>query len=180
MGTMASLRAGACATLGACLCVAASVAQSDPPPTNVPDAITRQSGLRLEPMSRPARIYALNCQGCHGHLGVSVPEIPALAGRIGYFVRIPEGRRYIVQVPNVALNPSSDEDIAEMLNWALVTYSRAQLPPGFRPYTAEEIGRLRKERIDVNARRRQIVDRLLALKQVPSAKVLAIAPAARY
>ena len=107
--------------------------------TNVPDAITRTTGLKLEPMPRAARTYATNCQGCHGAEGVSVTEIPSLAGRIGYFARIPEGRRYLVQVPNVALNPSSDEDIAEMMNWLLDTYSRAQLPNDFQPYTAQEL-----------------------------------------
>jgi mono/diheme cytochrome c family protein len=144
------------------------------PESNVPDVITRASGLRVTPMPRVAQLYARNCQGCHGHLGVSVAEIPRLSERIGYFARIPEGRRYLVQVPNVAMNPSSDEDIAELLNWVLDTYSRAQLPAHFRPYTAQEVGRLRKARIDVSATRQRVIERLVALKLLPSADVLAI------
>jgi mono/diheme cytochrome c family protein len=158
---------------------AASQAQSTQV-SNVPDAITRKTGLHLEPMPRPARTYATNCQGCHGPEGVSVTEIPSLAGRIGYFTRIPEGRRYLMQVPNVALNLSSDADIAEMMNWLLSTYSRAQLPKDFKPYSAEEVALLRKARIDVAADRRRVVAELVAKKQVPSADVLAIPHASLY
>ncbi len=160
---------GCCVLL---LCCTAAPPPADPD-TNVPDAVTRKSGLRLAPMSRPSQLYAANCQGCHGETGVSVPEIPPLAGRIGYFVRIPAGRDYLLQVPNVALNPNSDQAIAEMMNWVLVTFSRAQMPEDFRPYSAEEVGRLRRERIDVKARRRQIVDELVAQHAIPSADWLA-------
>jgi mono/diheme cytochrome c family protein len=144
------------------------------PRTNVPDAVTRESGLRVAPMPRVAQTYAANCQGCHGEVGISAREIPTLVGRVGYFVRSAEGRRYLVQVPNVALNPSSDADIAAVLNWVLMTYSRAQLPPHFRPYTAEEVGKLRKVRIDVAAERRRVVRELLATGLIPSADVLAL------
>jgi mono/diheme cytochrome c family protein len=149
-------------------------------PTNVPDIVTRQSGLRVAPMLRPARTYATNCQACHGERGTSVSEIPALAGRVGYFARTPEGRRYLVQVPNVALNPSSDEDIADVLNWILTTYSRAQLPPDFQPYTAAEVAGLRKARIDVVAERQRVIEQLVASRQIPSADVLALPYAHLY
>ncbi len=147
--------------------------------SNVPDVVAQRSGLRLDPMPPVAQRYARNCQGCHGELGISVPQIPRLAERVGYFVRLPEGRRYLVQVPNVAMNPSSDAEIAELLNWVLTTYSRAQLPANFRPYTAPEVGRLRRERINVMQTRQRIIARLVALKLVPSADVLAI-PASAY
>ncbi len=138
------------------------------------------TGLHLEPMPRAARIYAENCQGCHGAAGVSVTEIPTLAGRIGYFARSAEGRRYLMQVPNVALNPSSDEDIANMMNWLLVTVSRDELPSDFQPYSAMEVSQLRKVRIDVAAERRRIVAELLASKLLPSPDALAIPHASLY
>jgi mono/diheme cytochrome c family protein len=150
------------------------------PVSNVPDAVTRSTGLHLEPMSRAAQTYAKNCQGCHGEKGVSVTEIPSLAGRIGYFARTPEGRQYLLQVPNVALNPSSDEDIARMMNWLLDTYSRAQLPHDFEPYSTEEVSRLRKVRIDAPATRRRIIEQLVLQKQVPSADALAIPHSSLY
>jgi mono/diheme cytochrome c family protein len=151
-----------------------ALAQVLPPASNVPDVLTRQSGLRVASMPRVAQMYATNCQGCHGDLGSSAKEIPTLVGRVGYFTRLPEGRRYLVQVPNVALNPSSDADIAAVLNWVLMTYSRAQLPGQFRPYTAEEVAELRKARIDVVAERQRIIRQLVAAGQIPSADVLAL------
>ena len=175
----AATRIAAAALVSVCLGAWRPAAPQSAPTSNVPDAVTRRTGLRVEPMPRTAQIYAANCQGCHG-LGVSVNEIPALAGRVGYFVRIPEGREYLVQVPNVALNPGSDADIAALLNWILGTYSRAQLPPDFKPYTADEVGRLRLARIDVKARRRHVVELLLAAKQIPSADALAISPSTLY
>lgn len=178
------IRAGTAARLALACAGAALVAPHGPahaaPGTNVPDVLTRKSGLRLEPMSRPAQTYASNCQGCHGEAGVSVEEIPRLAGRVGYFARIPEGRSYLVQVPNVARNLSSDADIAAVLNWLLPRFSRAQMPADFQPYTAEEVGRLRKEHIDVKARREQVVARLVATHQIPSAEVLRIPRTSLY
>jgi mono/diheme cytochrome c family protein len=148
--------------------------------SNVPDVETRGSGLQLAPMPRTAQLYATNCQGCHGESGSSAAEIPTLAGRVGYFTRIPEGRRYLVQVPNVALNANSDADIAAVLNWLLATYSRAQLPANFQPYTASEVGELRRARIDVVATRRRVIDALVAARQIPSANTLALPYIALY
>ena len=160
------------------LALAASIVSAGSPPaasgSNVPDIETRRSGLQLAPMPRTAQLYATNCQGCHGEFGSSAAEIPTLAGRVGYFTRIPDGRRYLVQVPNVALNANSDADIAAVLNWLLATYSRAQLPADFQPYTASEVAELRQARIDVVASRRRIVDALLAAGQIPSADTLAL------
>jgi mono/diheme cytochrome c family protein len=160
------------------LALAASIVSAASPPattgSNVPDVETRRSGLQLASMPRTAQLYATNCQGCHGEFGSSAAEIPTLAGRVGYFTRIPEGRRYLVQVPNVALNVNSDADIAAVLNWLLVTYSRAQLPADFQPYTASEVAELRQARIDVAASRRRVVDALVAAGQIPSADTLAL------
>jgi mono/diheme cytochrome c family protein len=160
--------------IGLCAFPIASHGQAEPQASNVPDVLTRQSGLRVAPMPRAAQTYATNCQGCHGELGVSASEIPTLAGRVGYFTRLPQGRRYIVQVPNVALNPSSDEDIAAVLNWVLLTYSRRELLSDFEPYTAAEVSVLRKSRIDVVAERRRVIEELVASRQIASADVLAL------
>jgi mono/diheme cytochrome c family protein len=159
---------------GAALVIAASPMAGLAQATNVPDALTRRSGLRVAPMPRAAQTFATNCQGCHGELGTSATEIPVLKGRVGYFARIPSGRRYLVQVPNVALNQSSDQDIADVLNWLLNTYSRPQLPPDFQPYTAAEVATLRQARIDVTLQRQRVIEQLVAAKQIPSAETLAL------
>jgi len=172
--------AACCCAATLCMSLSTRGPAEEASASNVPDAVTRQSGLRLRPMAHAARTYAENCQGCHGSEGVSVTEIPTLVGRIGYFARSPAGRRYLIQVPNVALNPNSDEDIAELMNWVLNTYSRAQLPVHFEPYSAAEVASLRKQRIDPAAERRRVVDELLAAGQIPSRDVLAGAPNPLY
>ena len=140
----------------------------------VPDVLARAAGLRLAPLPAAARLYALNCQGCHGAAGVSVAEIPTLARRVGYFARSAEGRRYLIEVPNVALSSGSDADVAAIMNYVLTTFSRAELPADFRPYTAREVATLRRARIDPAARRRQVIAELLAAGRIPSASTLAL------
>ncbi len=108
------------------------------------DVLARESGLRVIRIVGEAQDYARNCQGCHGHKGVSVPQVPALKDRVGYFLHTEEGRRYVVQVPGVATNVLDDQRLAAVLNWMLRTYSPSQLPAAFRPYTAQEVGELRK------------------------------------
>ena len=121
--------------------VCASVCAEEAVPA---DALARERGTRVIRIVGEAQDYARNCQGCHGHKGVSVPEVPALKDRVGYFVHTEEGRRYIVQVPGVATNVLDDKRLAAVLNWMLRTYSAGQLPTDFRPYTADEVGALRK------------------------------------
>jgi len=170
----------ACGAAALCVVMAMPGTAQEVTGSNVPDALTRKSGLRLTPMAHAARTYAENCQGCHGAQGISVTEIPTLAGRIGYFARSPDGRQYLIEVPNVALNPGSDADIAELMNWVLNTYSRAQMPDHFVPYSAAEVASLRKQRVDLAAERRRIVERLLAAGQIPSPEALAIPHASLY
>ena len=50
-----------------------------------------------------------------------------------------------------------------MLNWILNTFSRAELPPDFMPYTTEEIARLRRPPLaNVSAVREQLMAELAA------------------
>jgi mono/diheme cytochrome c family protein len=126
----------------------------------------------LAQLSRPAILYASNCAGCHGHTGRSVSEIPTLVDRIGYFARIPAGRAYLAEVPNVAMSALGDEDLAVMLSWLLRTYSADQLPADFRDYTAAEVGAYRQQRIVPWVRRQELVRQLVSEGQLPSAASL--------
>jgi hypothetical protein len=101
-----------------------------------------------------------------------VGEIPTLVDRIGYFARIPAGRAYLVEVPNVAMSSIDDEDLAEMLNWLLETYSASQLPRDFQAYTGAEVTELRKVRIVPWLRRKELIQALLTAGQIPSAETL--------
>ena len=156
--------------LAIALCLSASVAApalgGDAAPAHESPPAT------LPHLSRLAVLYASNCAGCHGAGGLSVSEIPTLVDRIGYFARIPEGRAYLAEVPNVALSALSDKDLAAMLSWLLRTYSAAQLPADFRDYTAAEVGAYRQQRIVPWVRRQELVRQLVAAGQLPSAASL--------
>lgn len=143
-------------------------------PDDVPDALIRKHGTSIPRVAPVEEDYARNCQGCHGHEGFSVSEVPRLEGRAGLFLHTPEGRAYLVQVPNVLQVHLSDERLAAMLNWMLTQFSRDQLPPGFAPYSAAEVRELRTHRLEsVIARRRDVVDGLVRAGVIPNAAVLA-------
>ena len=165
-----------CGAIALSLAVAASAAvRAQPYDMELvapPDEQAKTHSTAVRHLSKPATTYAANCAGCHGHSGRSVGEIPTLVDRIGYFARIPEGRAYLVQVPNVAMSAISDEDLAEMLNWLLHSYSARQLPGDFRAYTGAEVHELRKVRIIPWVRRKELIEALLAAGRIPSSAAL--------
>jgi mono/diheme cytochrome c family protein len=88
----------------------------------------------------PQELYTLNCWGCHQPHAEGIPgSVPRLAHSMGDFLHVSGGRGYLVQVPGVATAALNDAEIAEVLNWLLFTFNRAELPPGFKPYTASEV-----------------------------------------
>jgi mono/diheme cytochrome c family protein len=110
--------------------------------------------------------YILNCAGCHQMDGAgSAPnDVPRLKGAVGNFLRLPEGRAFLVQVPGTSNSALSDAQIAVLLNWMLPQFSVEQIPPGFIPYTTTEVTRLRNQRLDdVAATRAAIALRLAAM-----------------
>jgi hypothetical protein len=160
---MAGLALAGCITLHA----------QQPLPGSVPDVHVRKNNTVVHRIRGAAEDYARNCQGCHGHFGFSVDEIPILKDRVGYFAHTPQGRAYLVQVPNVAQAHLSDERLARLLNWVLGTYSATQLPVGFEPYTAEEVGGLRRQKLpSVIGLRKQIVADLVTHGVIDNAAVL--------
>jgi cytochrome c553 len=98
--------------------------------------------------------WVLNCQGCHRVDGTgSAQTAPALAGAVAKFTNVPGGREYLGRVPGVATAPLSDVDLAELLNWMLWRFDRADLSASFRPYTPEEVRALRKHPLRTEASR---------------------------
>lgn len=85
--------------------------------------------------------YRLHCMGCHQADGRGSPDngIPGMRDEVGHFLRVPEGRAYLSQVPGTLNTPLSDGETAELLNWVMVNIGRSSLPAGFRPYTADEV-----------------------------------------
>ena len=99
-------------------------------------------------VTRPDRArvdYILKCQGCHQPDGSgNVANTPPLKGEVAKFLAVPGGREFLGRVPGVASTDLDDARLAELLNWTLQHYDPAHLPAGFKPYTAAEVGALRK------------------------------------
>jgi mono/diheme cytochrome c family protein len=93
----------------------------------------------------PELDYTLNCAGCHRADGAGTPgSVPPLAGAVGKFLRVPGGREFLVQVPGVATSELDDAALAAVLTWTVRRFDAEQVPADFVPFSAEEVGRLRK------------------------------------
>ncbi len=107
--------------------------------------------------------FLLHCSGCHQADGSGSPEsgIPDMRGKIGHYLRLPEGRAYLVQVPGTSQSSMNDRDTATLLNWMVGTLSGKEVPAEFSPYTRDEVTRLRGHPLDdVSAVRTQVITRL--------------------
>jgi len=92
----------------------------------------------------PRADYLMHCAGCHLADGRgSPPEVPSLAGPLGYIAATPVGRDYLARVPGAAQAPISDDALAAVLNWVLQEFNRETLPPEFRPLRGGEVARAR-------------------------------------
>ena len=128
-----------------------------------------QDALGGAGVSNPAlarQNWILKCQGCHRPDATGTAETtPAMAGVVAKFLHVPGGREYLGRVPGVATAPISDADLADLLNWTLYRFDGAHVPADFRPYSAEEIGKLRKAplRTEAPAVRAELVEKIKAL-----------------
>jgi cytochrome c553 len=97
--------------------------------------------------SERARLnYLLHCQGCHRPDGLgNSRSTPPLTGELGQFLSTRAGREYLARVPGVAMAPLSDGELADLLNWTIFTFDRANVPQRFEPYSPTEIGLLRQK-----------------------------------
>lgn len=94
-----------------------------------------------------ARInYMVHCQGCHLPEAVGfVGKVPRMKDFVGYFLHSRAGREFVIRVPGVATSSLPDDELTEMMNWLLLTYSAEQLPQPFEPFSAEEVAVLRTD-----------------------------------
>lgn len=88
--------------------------------------------------------YQMNCQGCHTPDGSGAGSVPAMKGHVGIFLQSQAGRDYLVRVPGSATSALSDERLAAVLNWIVYEFAGDSLQPPFIPFTAAEVGPLRK------------------------------------
>ena len=119
----------------------------------------------------PAQDYTLYCSGCHGAQAQGVPgRIPPLAGSVSLFMRSPEGRDYMLRVPGAANSALPDAQLAAVLNWLAESYGTPGAPPP-KPFTVEEVTRVRRTPLAaVQARRREVIRALAATGPAPAAQ----------
>lgn len=96
--------------------------------------------------------WMIKCQGCHRPDGQGSPaSAPAMAGQVARLLAVPGGRQFLGQVPGVATAALPDDQLAELLNWTLQRFDAQHVPAGFRPYTTEEIRKLREKPLRIEA-----------------------------
>lgn len=131
--------------------------------TSAASAVADMAGV--ENPQRARVNYMLNCQGCHGPAGTGTTDgtVPRLEGHLARFLHVEGGREFLVRVPGSANAALSDPALAEVINWMVGTYDSAHLPPGFKPYDAAEVARLRANPLtDVIVERARLVKLLKA------------------
>lgn len=146
------------ALVGAALALASSGA-----PAAVPAALPPAQSLYLE-----------GCGGCHGVQGRSLGErVPDLAGQVGYFLCTPQGREYLVRLPNVAFAAMGSDQLAQVMNLVVFGLGASTAPAGASPYTGAEVAMLRRRPLDTVSLARlraRIVDDLR--QRCPGARAL--------
>jgi len=146
-------RFGAAALLVAGIAARVTLAQAQAPvPAAAPPGVQNAQ--------RAWQNWTLNCQGCHRPDGSgSAGTTPSVAGTVSRFLSAPQGRAYLTRVPGVATSPLSDGDLSELLNWMLWRFDREHMPQDYLPFTAAEVGELRKRplRLEASQMRRELL-----------------------
>ena len=118
-----------------------------------------------DPVEQARLDYILHCSGCHflhGE-GAQAAGIPRVRDQLGYFLTLPEGRAYLMQVPGLLSAGLSDERAAGVVNWMVEYFSGPSRPAAFQPYTAVEAQRYRLEKpADIIGARNRIAAKLTA------------------
>jgi mono/diheme cytochrome c family protein len=82
--------------------------------------------------------------GCHTPDGSGEPgRVPSLKATLLPFARLPQGRRFLVQVPGASQSTLSDAELAELLNWMIQTLS-AKPSDSFAHFTEAEVASYRR------------------------------------
>lgn len=105
--------------------------------------------------------WVMHCRGCHG-VGAkgSNGGAPNMVGEVAQFLQSVDGRAFLGRVPGVAFVDLPDHEVADLLNWLIITFDSEGMPKKFTPYTAGEINQLRKNPLVSQAfnKRKEILD----------------------
>ncbi|MDX2007116.1 MAG: cytochrome c [Meiothermus sp.] len=143
------------ATLAACV-----------PVQNQPGPVSPAAPATTQPAPDGAALYRQSCAGCHQDTGAGiegvfpplarhVPAILKAEGGRGYLARVllfglqgpirAQGKNYNGRMP--AFSALEDAQIAALLNHLSRSWGNAELLPGFRSYTLDEVAALRADRL---------------------------------
>lgn len=139
----------------------AMAAMAAMPVMTVAAAVEAMPGVPDESLAR--QHYMLQCQGCHRPDGTgTMATAPPMTGMVARFLQVPGGREYVARVPGVATAALNDRDLAALMNWTLFRFDAVNVPKDFKPYTAEEIGALRRHplRLEAKAQRARLIAEL--------------------
>ena len=129
------------------------------------DSIAETEPLAVPAFTKPESNYLLGCGGCHGEKGISNSKlVPDLHDQVGFYLNIPEGRAYLVRLPNVAFSIMSDQELTDVLNFMVFRIGGASVPAHTAPYTVAEVARLRKQplnEVSLVDYRKRLVDLLI-------------------
>lgn len=161
------------------LAVAAAVAVPalfSPPPA-LADAATPATGRTMAEFRgrmTAYKDYTLNCAGCHRVDGSGTPgyssQIPDLRNSLGSFTHTRAGRDYLIRVPGSVDSLLSNGELANVLNYMVARFDPELAGPDFKPFTANEIGAVRRRPYEDVRRARLEVARALADEGYPTAE----------
>lgn len=154
-----------------CLAIAAFIALSAVAPPALAQAFTTPPPQGM-PFQYPAEMtqaqsdYVEHCGGCHGIHGYAAPaDLPTIGGRVGWFMCRPEGRTYLIRLPNIARSRITDnEQLADLLNFMVFGLGGNTAPAGSKPFTADEVARERASpftSVSLIQTRKLIVEKLI-------------------
>ncbi len=89
--------------------------------------------------------YQMLCQGCHVGDGRGGKDVPNMKGLVGNFLKTQKGREYLVRVPGAANSAIDSKELAELLNWIIITIGSESKPKDFKPFTEQEVEELRED-----------------------------------
>ena len=147
---------------GAAVAVLAALLQISSATADIPQP---SSSAAIPEINHTVSNYLQSCGGCHGIQGRSaIGLVPQLRDRVGWFLCTPQGRDFIVQLPDVAFAGVSDQELADVLNFMMFDLGGASTPKDAKPYSAAEVKQLRENtplRTGLRARRQAVVNELV-------------------
>ena len=107
-------------------------------------ALCASLGAQADDAGRAKQNYQLHCMGCHGEDGRGLEgQVPSLHGTLSRISSVPQGRDYVLRVPGVTQSLLSPDEVAAVLNWAILQFSDAKAAKQIKPFTAAEVASAR-------------------------------------